>query len=303
MAELEVADLIEAVTRRVLAQLGQVDPGRSHGDVSAQATGPYDPTRPLVAANWKMNACAEGIVPYLADLAAADTAVDLLLFPPAVLLRAVADEVIRVGRPDFGVGSQDLHPQPNGAHTGEHSGALIRAAGGTWTLVGHSERRQAGETDAQVCRKIHAGLDAGLGVMVCVGESIEARRTGATFRVLRNQLLAALGDTALQPPAPQRLAVAYEPLWAIGTGEVATLDQIQEATAFVRRVVAEIYDFARARDIRVVYGGSVKPGNAREIMSEPDVNGLLVGGASLKGPSFRAIADASALVVATRRQP
>jgi triosephosphate isomerase (TIM) len=297
VAELDVAELVEAVTRRVLAQLA------SPGEVSAMATAAYDPSRPLVAANWKMNACAEGIVPYLADLAAADSAVDLLLFPPAVLLRAVADEVVRVGRSDFAVGSQDLHPQPSGAHTGEHSGGLIRAAGGSWTLVGHSERREAGETDAQVCRKIHAGLDADLSVMLCVGESMEARRAGATFRVLRNQLLAALGDSALQPPAPQRLSVAYEPLWAIGTGEVATLEQIQEATAFVRRVVSEIYDFARARDVRVVYGGSVKPGNAQDIMSCPDVNGLLVGGASLKGASFCAIADASAPVGVSRRQP
>ncbi len=297
MAELELADLVGAVTRRVLAQLA------APGDPPTTAASPYDPSRPLVAANWKMNACAEGIVPYLAELAAANSAVDLLLFPPAVLLQAVVGEAARAGRSDFGVGSQDLHPEPSGAHTGEHSGALIRSAGGSWTLVGHSERRQAGETDAQVCRKIHAGLDAGLSVMLCVGESIEARRTGATFRVLRNQLQAALGDSVLQPPAPRRLAVAYEPLWAIGTGEVATLEQIQEATAFVRRVVAEIYDFARARDIRVVYGGSVKPANAQEIMSAPDVNGLLVGGASLKGASFRAIVDASAPLAATRRQP
>jgi len=295
--ELDVAELVEAVTRRVLAQLG------SDGALATRVDQAYDPTRPLVAANWKMNACAEGLAPYLAELVAADPAVDVLLFPPAVLIAAVADGVTRAGRPDLGVGSQDLHWEPGGAHTGEHSGALIRAAGGSWTLVGHSERRLAGETDDQIRRKLRAGLNADLAVMLCVGESLEARRTGATFRVLRNQLQAALGDSALQPPAPHRLAVAYEPVWAIGTGEVATLEQIQEAAAFVRQVVTELFDFQRARDIRVLYGGSVKPENAGEILSAPDVGGLLVGGASLKGASFCAIVDASAPVDATRRRP
>lgn len=296
MPELDIAELVEAVTRQVLARLG------SGGDLPPVLGQAYDPTRPLVAANWKMNPCAEGIAPYLAALAAASTAVDVVLFPPAVLLAAVADAVTRAGRPDFGVGSQDLHWEPAGAHTGEQSGALIHAAGGRWTLVGHSERRLAGETDDQVRRKVHAGLDAGLAVMLCVGESLEARRTGATFRVLRNQLLAALGDSALQPPSPQRLVVAYEPVWAIGTGEVATLEQIQEAAAYIRLQVAERFDFQRARDIRVVYGGSVKPGNAGEIMSTPDVGGLLVGGASLEGETFRAIVDASASEFDTRRR-
>lgn len=297
MPELDIAELVEAVTRQVLTQLGR------DGAAPALAGQAYDPTRPLVAANWKMNACAEGLAPYLAELAAADSAADVLLFPPSVMLAAVADAVTRAGRSDFGVGSQDLHWEPSGAHTGELSGALIRAAGGSWTLVGHSERRLAGETDDQIRRKLHAALDADLAVMLCVGESLEARRTGATFRVLRNQLLAALGESALQPPAPRRLAVAYEPVWAIGTGEVATLEQIQEAAAFVRQMVTEVYDFVRARDIRVLYGGSVKPGNAGQILSAPDVGGLLVGGASLKGPSFRAIVDASAPVGANRRRP
>ncbi len=296
MPELDVAELVEAVTRQVLARLGQ------DGDAPAIAGRAYDSTRPLVAANWKMNACAEGLAPYLAELVAADPAADVLLFPPAVLLAAVADSVSRAGRADFGVGAQDLHWEAGGAHTGEHSGALIRAAGGSWTLVGHSERRQAGETDEQIRRKIRAGFDADLAVMLCVGESLADRRTGATFRVLRNQLQAALSELALQPPTPDRLAVAYEPVWAIGTGEVATLAQIQETAAFVRRVVAEVFDFQRARDIRVLYGGSVKPGNTGEIMACPDVNGVLVGGASLQGASFRAIADASVGADATRRR-
>lgn len=296
MPELDVAELVEAVTRQVLQRLGAA------GNAPAVAGRAYDPTRPLVAANWKMNACAEGLGPYLAGLASADSAVDVLLFPPAVLLAAVANGVTGAGRPDFGVGAQDLHWEAGGAHTGEHSAALLQTAGGSWTLVGHSERRQAGETDDQVRRKIQAGLDAGLAVMLCVGESLADRRAGATFRVLRNQLLAALGGLALGPPEPARFAVAYEPVWAIGTGEVATLEQIQETAAFVRQVVAEQFDFQRARDIRVLYGGSVKPGNAGEIMACPDVNGLLVGGASLEGASFCAIVDAAA-PAGRRRRP
>jgi triosephosphate isomerase len=294
---LDVAELVEAVTRQVLARLGR--------SVDAPGTGDraYDPRRPLVAANWKMNACAEGIGAYLAELAAVDVAVDVVLFPPAVLLAAVAEAVVRAGRPDFGVGSQDLHWEPGGAHTGEVSGALIRAVGGRWTLVGHSERRLAGETDDPIRRKVQAGWDADLAVMLCVGESLAERRTGATFRVLRNQLQGALGGSALQPPAPHRLAVAYEPVWAIGTGEVATLEQVQEAAAFVRRVLAELYDHVRARDLRVLYGGSVKPANAGEIVSAPDVDGLLVGGASLQGASLCAIVDSVTPVAASRRSP
>ncbi|MFH2005491.1 MAG: triose-phosphate isomerase [bacterium] len=285
MPELDVKELVELVARQVLERLGHP---------SAQPGAPGGDTRnPLIAANWKMNASKDELPAYVAELAATGPGVDVLVLPPSVLLPGVRAELARAGRPDIAVGAQDLHWEAQGAHTGELSGSLLREVGARWTLVGHSERRAAGETDDQVRRKLHAGLDAGLAVMLCVGELAQERRTGATFRVLRSQLLAALGDTALQPPDPPRLAVAYEPVWAIGTGLVATLEQIQEAAAFVRRVIAELYDWNRARRIRVLYGGSVNASNAAEVMSAPDVNGLLVGGASLSGRSFREIVEAA----------
>ncbi len=296
MPELEIQELVEAVTRQVLDRLMPA------GRAPALPTGPYDPARPLVAANWKMSCASLGLEQYLAELAAADRAVDVVIFPPAVMLSDMARAVVRVGRQDFRVGSQDLHWEKGGAHTGELSGQLVRAAGGRWTLVGHSERRGAGETDGQVSRKLRAGLDAGLSVMLCVGETLSQRRDGSTFRVLRNQLHAAISGLSPLLPSPARLAVAYEPIWAIGTGEVATASQVQEAAAFVRRVLEELLGFGRARDTRVLYGGSVKPTNAAEIMACPDVGGLLVGGASLAGSSFREIVDAAGAGISGRRR-
>lgn len=313
MTRTELERLVERITAEVLGKL-EGQGYRLAPAASAPRAGPPDlgtgPRRLLVAGNWKMNPCRPDLATYVATLAGAPTeAVDTLLLPPAVLLGAVRAACDGSGLGRVEVGAQDLHPEAKGAHTGEHSGALLFTSGARFSLVGHSERRQAGEDDGLVARKIKAGWAAGLSVMLCVGESLSERRTGATFRVLRQQMMLDLAGTALGPPSPHRLAVAYEPVWAIGTGERASPAQIQEACAFLRRMLAEIYDHPRARAIRVVYGGSVTPENAGEVMSLADVDGVLVGGASLDGRSFAEIVSAGARAAAakaaahTRRNP
>jgi triosephosphate isomerase len=171
---------------------------------------------------------------------------------------------------------------------------LVRSVGGAWAVVGHSERRAAGERDDDVKAKLQATLGGGLGAILCVGETGRERQDRATFRILRRQLTAALAPTALQPPEPERLAVAYEPVWAIGTGVTATMEQIAEAVAFLRQLLGETYGFPRARKLRILYGGSVTADSAKEICAVPGVDGLLVGGASLDGKSFRRIVEAAA---------
>ena len=184
--------------------------------------------------------------------------------------------------------AQAVHEAPSGPHTGEISAGMIVATGSDGTLVGHSERRAAGETDAQVAARVRAALDAGLRVIVCVGESLAQREAGQTEAWCEGQVRAALALVGAQEVAT--LAIAYEPIWAIGTGRTATPETAQAACAHVRAVAAGVLDPAA---LRVLYGGSVTPDNARELMAQPDVHGALVGGASLDPDGFAAIVAAA----------
>lgn len=241
--------------------------------------------RKLAAGNWKMN----GIAANLAEVAAIRTAhpapgVDILLCPPATLLSRMSDQA---GAAIF-TGGQDCHAAESGAHTGDISAAMLADAGASHVILGHSERRaDHGETDAQVCNKARAALAAGLTAVVCVGETEAQRDMGETLDVVGQQLAGSVPDTATSAT----LVVAYEPVWAIGTGRVPTLDQIAGVHDFIR---AEL--FARFGDdaagIRLLYGGSVKPGNAAEIFATSNVDGALVGGASLKADDFSGIITA-----------
>jgi triosephosphate isomerase len=184
--------------------------------------------------------------------------------------------------------AQAVHEAPSGAHTGEISAGMLVAAGAQGTLVGHSERRAAGETDAQVAARVRAARDAGLDVIVCVGESLEQREAGETEEWLHGQVRAALAQ--VRPDEVGAVAIAYEPIWAIGTGRTATPETAQEACAHVRAVAGAALDSAA---LRVLYGGSVTPDNARDLMAQADVDGALVGGASLDPESFGAIVAAA----------
>lgn len=294
MPSLDLDKLVETVLREVLQHLGEdaVPSGaghRSSGFTSGELL-------PLVAANWKMNfprhereaqnGLSTALDDYLASLADAPLSrAQTVLVPPATLLCPLR-EAVKKSALHVGLGAQNVHPSPSGAHTGELSVGLLKAAGASWTLVGHSERRAAGESPDEVGEKMEAALGGGLGVILCVGETLQERRSGSTFRVLRLQLSAALSHARTWSLEPSKLAVAYEPVWAIGTGEKASVDQIAEAAGFCRKMLAEAFDYNVAKRVRVLYGGSVKPQNTAEVMSADDVDGVLVGGASLEGGSF-----------------
>jgi triosephosphate isomerase len=210
---------------------------------------------------------------------------DVAVCPPFTALEATAQAA--VGSP-VAVLAQAVHEAASGAHTGEISAEMIAATGATGTLVGHSERRADGESDAQVAARVRAALDGGLQVILCVGESLDQREKGETEAWLTVQVRAALADVT--PADTPNLAIAYEPIWAIGTGRTATPEIAQDACAHVRAVAGERLDGAA---VRVLYGGSVTPSTAAELLSQPDIDGALVGGASLDPESFAAIVQAA----------
>jgi len=245
--------------------------------------------RPLIAGNWKMHKTGEEArahVTQLAELIGRESPVaDVAVCPPFTALEAAARAAD--GTP-IAVLAQAVHEAEKGAHTGSVSAGMIAAAGAAGTLVGHSERRADGESDAQVAARVRAALDAGLDVIVCVGESLEQREAGQTDAWLAGQVRAALAQ--VDAGETGRLAVAYEPIWAIGTGRTATPEMAQDACAHVRRVAGERVD---GDALRVLYGGSVSPANAAELLAQPDIDGALVGGASLDPESFAAIVHAA----------
>ncbi len=245
--------------------------------------------RKLIAGNWKMNtnrtsavALARGIV----ERAGSFGHLDLLVCPPAVYLAPVNDVVSDT---PVALGAQNMYHEPDGAFTGEISAAMLLDVGCRYVVLGHSERRHIlGESDADVNRKTLAALSAGLIPIVCVGELLAEREAGQTTAVIRRQFEGSLANVSLDQI--DRVVVAYEPVWAIGTGKVATPDQAQEVHADLRSLLRERYN-ERSAAVRVLYGGSVKPGNAADLLSQPDIDGALVGGASLKGDDFLGIAS------------
>ncbi len=238
----------------------------------------------LVAGNWKMHGTGDALAEVAAIAGARQSpSCDVALCLPATLV----ERAVRAA-PAFSIGGQDCHSAEKGAHTGDISAAMLKDAGARLTNVGHSERREAhGESDADVRAKAEAALAAGLAVILCVGESLEVREAGQAVAAVSAQLDASL------PPAPQSasLAVAYEPIWAIGTGKVPSLEDIAAMHAALRERLVAAYGDA-GRGIRILYGGSVKASNAAEIFAVPDVDGALVGGASLKAADFLPIVEA-----------
>jgi triosephosphate isomerase len=249
---------------------------------------PLRDRRPLVAGNWKMNllrAEAETLVAALAaELATGSPEADVAIFPSHPLLAPVAAAL--AGTP-IALGAQDLHAQAHGAHTGDVSAAQLADAGCRFVICGHSERRRDhGETDALVAAKARAALASGLAPIVCVGETREERHSGRTFDVLARQLA--------ELPTDPRVVVAYEPVWAIGTGEAATAEVAADAHGYLRDRVARSAGESAARRLRILYGGSVTPASAPELAARPEIDGFLVGGASLEAPRFLAILAAFA---------
>ena len=242
--------------------------------------------RPLIAGNWKMFGRRADLSQIGALAAAAkniSTDIEIAICPPASLLAAAA-EIAAGSR--IGIGAQDCREGADGAFTGDINAAMIADAGAVWCIVGHSERRQGhGETDAKVLAKAMAAMAAGLTPIICVGETLEERQAGLVTTVVARQIAG-----SVPADAPSTVVVAYEPVWAIGTGLTPTLAQIAETHSAVR--VALSVGRQGAQGMRILYGGSVKPGNAAEIFSVEGVDGALVGGASLKASDFAAIISA-----------
>ena len=247
--------------------------------------------KPVIAGNWKMyKLLGESVDTALAlkPLVANANHCEVVIAPVFTALKLVSD---RLEGSNIGVAAQNCSTElEEGAHTGEVTASMLRDAGARYVIVGHSERRQLySETDSMINRKCQAGLVANLTVILCVGESLEQREQGSAERVVSSQLNGGL--TGLTASDLDRIIVAYEPVWAIGTGRTATPEQAQEMHAFIRRVFADRYSDQAANELRILYGGSVKPDNIAGLMSQKDIDGALVGGASLPAESFAKIVN------------
>lgn len=242
-------------------------------------------TRTLIAGNWKMN----GLVGSLTEIERVAAAVapsqsgpEILLCLPATLIHPAA---AKAAGSSLKIGGETCHPKEKGAHTGDISAEMLRDAGATYVIVGHSERRaDHGETDAAVASQVSAALRAGITPIICVGETLAQRDAGEVLKVISEQMAGSIPSDA----AAETIVVAYEPVWAIGTGRVANSDQIAEVHGFIRQLLTQRFGEA-GRGTRILYGGSMNPGNAEEILAVAEVNGGLIGGASLKADDFLAI--------------
>ncbi len=249
--------------------------------------------RPFIAGNWKMNLgpeAARNLASALRSELADDTGVDILVAPAAISIPAVVERLRHTG---ISVAGQDLHPAESGAYTSQLSGSMLKEAGCEYVLVGHSERRSLfGDSNDDVNQKVHAAFRAGLLPILCVGETLPQRESGLAAEVVTEQLVTGLAGLA--PDQVVSTTIAYEPVWAIGTGVTASPEQAQEMHAQIRAWLAASYAPFVPKQTRIQYGGSVKPSNAAELLSQPDIDGALVGGASLDADSFVAIVRATA---------
>ena len=246
----------------------------------------------IIAGNWKMNktpAGAKQLIEELKPLIAKTKWCDIVLCVPFV---DIPSAIKAAKGAKIAIGAENMHYEASGAYTGEISADMLTELGVKYVIIGHSERRQYfAETDATVNKKIHAALNAGLRPIVCVGETLEQRDLGITIEHIRLQVKAAL--YGVEPVSMKRIVIAYEPIWAIGTGRTATADQAEEVCGAIRDCVREMYGARVARSVTIQYGGSMNAGNAFELLSKPNVDGGLIGGASLKPNDFAAIVNAA----------
>ncbi len=246
--------------------------------------------KPVIAGNWKLfKTIAEAVamVDELKPLVAGNQSVEIVVAPVFTALSRVSDAI---KGSNINLASQDCFWEEEGAFTGEVAPKLLKDAGCSHAIIGHSERRQYfGETDLTVNKKTKAVINAGLTAIVCVGESLAERESNQTFNVIETQIKGGLDSFAEE--AFSHIVIAYEPVWAIGTGKTASDAQAQEVHAFIRQLVASQFGQAVADAVRILYGGSVKPDNVKGLMTQPDIDGALVGGASLKAESFAAIVN------------
>ena len=248
--------------------------------------------KPIVAGNWKMNKTAPEaaeLVNELKPLVADVDDVEIVVAPPFTALTTVAEALVGS---NVGLAAQNMHWEASGAYTGEVSAEMLLTVGCRYVIIGHSERRAYfHETNADVNKKVKAALAAGLTPIMCVGETLEERESGSTEAVVKDHVEGGLAG--LSPEEIATVVIAYEPVWAIGTGKTATPEQAQDVHAFIRQLLADLAGDATAQAVRIQYGGSMKPENAKELTSKPDIDGGLIGGAALKADSFAAIVKAA----------
>ncbi len=251
--------------------------------------------RKLIAGNWKMNKTSAEATALVADIVAAvgrQAEVDVVVCPPFTSLesagKALEGSTVKLG-------AQNMHPEASGAFTGEISAGMLRALFATHVILGHSERRAYfGETDAFINKKVLAALKNQLKPILCVGETLAEREAGSTLKVVQTQLEAGLEGVSKELAAT--VVIAYEPVWAIGTGKVATTEQAQEVHAFIRGLLVKLFGDAVAQKVRILYGGSMKPSNAPDLLAQKDIDGGLIGGAALEARSFVELVTAAAAV-------
>ncbi len=244
--------------------------------------------KPLLAGNWKMNTTVQEAVKLAEDLKKLINGVDdreVLVCPPFISISQVADAL---RDSTISVGGQNIFWEEKGAFTGEISASMLKSVGASFVIIGHSERRQYFcETDETVNKRLLAALKHNLSPIVCVGETLSEREANKTLNVIETQVKGGL--KGLSKEQMLKIVIAYEPVWAIGTGKTATKEQAQEVHAFIRKLIADLFGKDAAEQVRILYGGSVTPDNIKELMSQPDIDGGLVGGASLKADSFAKI--------------
>ena len=248
----------------------------------------------LIAGNWKMNKLTADVKPFADELKAKGlpNAKDVCILAPFTQLAELGKAFEGT---DFGFGAQNVHFKESGAYTGEISIPMLKELGVGYCIIGHSERREYfGETDETVNLKLKALLEAGITPILCVGETLEIREQGGEQAFVAGQVIADFKEISAEDAS--KIVVAYEPIWAIGTGKTASPEQAQEMCEFIRGVIQGVYDNAAGADMLILYGGSMKPSNAKELLEKPDINGGLIGGASLKADDFAAIAEAAASI-------
>jgi triosephosphate isomerase (TIM) len=245
--------------------------------------------KPFIAGNWKMNTNLKEAIDLVSALIpkVKDTKVEILVCPPFTNLTEVS-KIIK--GTNIKLGAQNCSTEASGAFTGEISASMLKSVGCEYVIIGHSERRQYyNETDEIVNKKIKQALAAGLNIILCVGETLEQREKGITQKIVETQAKGSLND--IDKASMQKITIAYEPVWAIGTGKTATKEQAQEVHSLIRKLLIHLYDKKISDSIRIQYGGSVKPDNIKELMAQEDIDGALVGGASLKADSFVGIVN------------
>lgn len=294
MSEAELRGIVEDIVRDVVDKEIEAQKEQLTNSLATRHDKPSETEEVeiIIAANWKMNKNVQEMETFLKKFKSLYTPspkIRVLICPPSYLLLLTSQQLIGT---QIYLGAQNMHYESQGAFTGEISPTMLLDAGCQYVILGHSERRHIfGEDDKLINKKVNAALKNGINPILCIGETLEQRKEGSTFRIVKNQLLGGLQEIGIEKVS--NVVVAYEPVWSIGTGITATPEQAQKVHEYIREILTTVYNHQVAQKLRILYGGSVKPENARALITQPDVDGSLIGGASLDPVKFNDIIDVS----------